>query len=352
MKILYLGQTEKGTTSLHRRDAIQRLGHSVDSYDPWISLSRVLQFKSLEFLIQRTGYLVVQYPVLKSLIYLRTLKRNTKYDLIWVNGGELFGQRILKVLRSFGCPIILYNNDDPTGDRDYGRFLSLQTTLKDYDLIATVRNSTQRDLIAQGCRNVMRVWMSYDEIAHAPMQPSETVPSFYLTDTCFIGTWMRHEKRHIFLRKLVNENLRLHIYGPRWGKCGDPVLISSFLKKPYLCDREYIYAINGAKISIGFLSKGNRDQHTTRTFEIPFAGGLLCAERTPEHLQLFREDQDAVFWKTPEELVYQCKRLLGNDQLRERIRLSGMARVRQLGVGNETICQLILERARQCQPGC
>ena len=105
----------------------------------------------------------------------------------------------------------------------------------------------------------------------------------------------------------------------------------------------YVAAIRGAKVCLGLLSKGNRDLHTTRSMEIPYAGGVLCAERTTEHLALYREDEEAVFWTTAEECAEKCLGLLGDDQSRERIRLAGMARVRNNKVGNEDICRQILQ---------
>lgn len=351
MNILYLGQNESGSTSRHRSEALERIGHRVLRFDPWIPLQGFLKIPLWEFLLNRSGYCFVQKRVYGSL--LRFLKYNLNSfipDLIWVNGGELFGRSCVQLLKSIDLPLVLYNNDDPTGGRDKGRFFSLKRALPYYSLIATMREETKQELISSGCKNVLSVWMSYDEIIHAPPGNSELIPSLFESDVSFIGTWMRHENRHILLRALITAGFNIKIFGSRWNLCPDRDLVSLCWVKGFLADRDYAYAIAGSKVCLGLLSKGNRDRHTRRSVEIPYAGGLLCAERTSEHLKLYREDQDAVFWETPEELVYQCKRLLGNDQLRERIRLSGMARVRQLGVGNETICQSILERAMQCQP--
>ena len=63
------------------------------------------------------------------------------------------------------------------------------------------------------------------------------------------------------------------------------------------------------------LGKGNRDRHTTRSFEIPAIGGLLCAERTDEHRESFEEGMEAVFWNDAKECVDQCRRLLNDDAL-------------------------------------
>ena len=93
---------------------------------------------------------------------------------------------------------------------------------------------------------------------------------------------------------------------------------------------------------IGMLSHQNRDQHTKRSFEVPYAGGLLCAERTAEHQKLFREGQDALLWSTAEECAELCLQILNDEERRHAIRSNGMERVRQLGVGNEPMCDKVL----------
>jgi len=126
------------------------------------------------------------------------------------------------------------------------------------------------------------------------------------------------------------------------------IILLDELKKYYrdgsLGGSDYVAAIQGAKVCLGFLSKGNRDLHTTRTMEIPYAGGLFCAERTSEHLELYKEGVETVYWSDVDECARMCKKLLADEVLRENIRLAGMKRVRELGLGHEDICRIILNK--------
>jgi spore maturation protein CgeB len=93
---------------------------------------------------------------------------------------------------------------------------------------------------------------------------------------------------------------------------------------------------------LGLLSKGNRDRHTTRSFEIPAIGGLLCAERTDEHCQSYKEGVEAVFWDDAEECIEQCRRLLKDDALVAAIKKNGHQRYLQSGQKNESVLNAIL----------
>jgi len=54
---------------------------------------------------------------------------------------------------------------------------------------------------------------------------------------------------------------------------------------------EYAKANQCVNVNLGLLSKGNRDLTTQRSHEILHLGGILCAERTPERTELYREHE-------------------------------------------------------------
>ncbi|WP_432708694.1 CgeB family protein [Pedobacter sp.] len=344
MNILYIGDNHPGSTATHRANALLRLGHEVTIKDPQEPCRSALQSRWANILHFRTGYRLLQSLMIKWVM--QVLDTIEKPDLIWVDSGELLGFNCVKMLKSLGCPVVIYNVDDPTGKRDGARFRSLLKAITLYDLVVVVRKESERECLALGAKRVLRVFRSYDEVAHRPYPPGIEIPKEYQSEVVFIGTWMRGEKRDRFLLDLINKGVPLSIWGNSWERSR----LFSKLKKNYkgksLQGKEYIAAIQGAKLCLGLLSKGNRDLHTTRSLEIPYAGGLLCAQRTSEHLELFREGTEAVFWSDATECATVCKSLLSNVD-RERVRLKGMERVRNLRLGNEDVCREIIDTITQ-----
>ena len=49
---------------------------------------------------------------------------------------------------------------------------------------------------------------------------------------------------------------------------------------------------------------------TSKAPEPPMLGGLLCAERTPEHTAMYVEGQEALFWSGAEECAAVCREAL------------------------------------------
>ena len=339
--ILYVGNSSARSTSAHRINALRRLGHTVVEIDPYKEFAKNLNARLLGPIHFRTGYALLQTKVAKWLHLVLDAAR-LKPDFIWVDSGELIGPKCVRVLQAKNCPIVLYNVDDPTGKRDGRRFDSLIKAIPFYDLIVVVRSETEKECEALGAKRVIRVYRSYDEIAHKPYSPVSDIPEEFKSDVAFIGTWMRYEKRDEFLLDLISNGISVSIWGDRWQKSPHFSTLKSHWRGPGLSGRDYVAAMQGAKICLGLLSKGNRDLHTQRSLEVPFAGGLFCAERTSEHQEMYKEGVEAVFWSDSRECAQQCKKLVGDNALRESIRQAGMQRVRSLQVGNEDVCKAIL----------
>nr|WP_276598371.1 glycosyltransferase [Flavobacterium azizsancarii] len=87
----------------------------------------------------------------------------------------------------------------------------------------------------------------------------------------------------------------------------------------------------------------NSDTQTSRTMEIPACGGFMLAERTTEHLDLFSENKEAVFFSNDEELLEKCRYYLINEEERKRIVEGGILRCKTSGYSNEESIKRMLK---------
>jgi spore maturation protein CgeB len=160
----------------------------------------------------------------------------------------------------------------------------------------------------------------------------------------FIGTWM--PERGPFIAKLIQLGVPLSLYGNRWERAAEWGTIRKVWRGPGIHNEDdYAKAIQCAKICLGLVSLGNRDLSTTRSFEVPHLGGLLCAQRTEEHCDLYKEDEEAVFWDSPEECAQKCRLLLNDHDLRKKIAERGRLRCLQNGTTNERVMDAVINSA-------
>ncbi|TSA12253.1 MAG: glycosyltransferase family 1 protein [Deltaproteobacteria bacterium] len=334
LRILYLAA--QGTNTLKRVNALRRLGHEVTQIDPYSF------FPYKDFV----GRLIYYAGASLIEIYLKykisPIITKDRFDVSFVDGGELIGPNLIKVLRKVSPIIINYNNDDPFGGRDKKKWRLYREAVPHYDLLAVVRPVNVAEAYALGAPKVLQVFMAVDEL-DGPREITPQDRRRFPHEVLFIGTWM--PERGPFLQELMKAGVPLAIYGNDWQKAPEWPALQSAWHGPAIYGDDYLKAIQLAKVSLGLLSKGNRDLHTTRTFEIPYCGGLLCAERTSEHLQLYQEDVEAVYWGDVEECIEKCRKLLNDDKMRAEIAEKGRIRCLSNGIFNEKNLKNILATA-------
>jgi hypothetical protein len=294
--------------------------------------------------IFHTGALFIGRLIKQRVLSHPVVKKNT-FDLVWVNNSMLVGPRLVRALKKDYGRVVCYVNDDPFGERETRAWRLFLQAVQEYNLIAVMREENVQEAYEYGADDVLRVFMSADEIAHAPRRMSKQECEKWQSDVIFVGTGM--EQRGPFLANLVERGVPLTLYGNRWkSQEGWDVLKRHWQGSGLHGDGyEYAKALQSAKVCIGLLSKGNRDLHTRRSMEIPYLGSVLCAERTPEHRELYEEGEEAVFWEDAEECARVCFSLLQDDERRRRIAESGRQRCIQNGHLNEQVMATILNRA-------
>jgi spore maturation protein CgeB len=339
LSILYLGPISG--TCLDRANAFRRLGHAVEQID-----LRQLLPKSvwIDRIVWRLGGTQLSRLLISPL---KEKLAGKRYDICYVDGGEWVSPRVIGLLRKYVEKVINYNIDDPLGERDGNRFQAYRQSLPFYDLVVVMRDINVIEAKALGATRAIQVSRSADEISHAPRLLNEYDHQAWDADVLFLGTWF--PERGGFLLELIKQGVPLSIRGPNWHKAPEWPELQPYWKGGGIGGDDYAKAIQCAKVNIGLLSKGNRDLHTTRSLEIPALGALLCAERTAEHLSMYREGEEALFWSDASECAAKCRYALEDEVRRAAIAKAGCKRIRTNGHYNEIILQSIINFALSCK---
>jgi hypothetical protein len=108
---------------------------------------------------------------------------------------------------------------------------------------------------------------------------------------------------------------------------GSPLRKASFFPAVYGSD--LARAVARGAISINIMRPQNERSHNMRSFESPACGAFTLSQRTPELVELFREDEEIVCFSTFDEINAKVDRWLSSPQARREVAAAGFERVRE-----------------------
>jgi spore maturation protein CgeB len=190
----------------------------------------------------------------------------------------------------------------------------------------------------------MRIRFTYEPSVHFP-PPEGWSDRNRTREVSFIGT--PYDDRADTLTRLWREGLPLTISGsgPHWLRALPTDAFAATFRDGELKTAAYREAIWKSKINLAFVTKANLDGVAHKSFEIAACGAFLLAERTPEHLACFREDEEAVFFSDVEECAAKVRRYLPDEAARSRIAEAGRARAVASGYDNDSMMRSVLAAA-------
>lgn len=330
-KIFYIGP--KSGTCLQRAEALRRIGCTVIHHDPLSG--KVLNNRYIGHWIIKTGALLLGDFLFGKIR--KAFTNDVGYTHVWVDSLYAVNRRALAFFKQRGLKIIAYNPDDPFGTRDGKKWRLFLNSIDLYDLVTVVRRENIKEAERLNAKCVHFVFRSADEVAH---HVERSILKEY--DILFVGTYF--PERGPFFAKLIQAGLPVSIYGDNWQKSEYWPIIKSAWKGASLHGATYAEKIKAARICLGLLSKGNRDLHTQRSAEIPFIGSVFCAERTSDHLEMYNDEIEAVFFDNAEECIEKCKALVEDNSRLVSIAKMGNERVIKNGYLNEPTLRTILNK--------
>ena len=245
------------------------------------------------------------------------------YDYVFIIKGNLIKPSTLKKIKKTlkKTKIISWSSDDMMQSHNSSFFYLL--SLKHYDLVSTTKsfNTLPKELPYYGAKKVLFQNNAYIKSLHRPLLVENKFEKKY--SSLFVG--FAEKDRFESMNFLAKNGVNIDIFGSGWEK-------SYYQKNAHpnlnintsnLEGDDYTRALSNAYISLCFLRKINRDVQTARSAEIPACGGLMLAERTDEHLAMFEEDKEAIYFSSDNELLEKINYLLDNENHRHCVAANG-----------------------------
>ncbi len=347
LRILYAGEMRANSKSRMMANVFKALGHQVDVVNiygaDFLKNNKTLPLWARAY--SKATRLFDYWPDFGD-FNKRLLDKiqNHEYDIFWVTKSPCLRPDVLSRLASQHpqCKRVYFTTDDLLNKSHSSATLRKTWPLFDVVISTNPLNHEAEDQKRLGLNNTLWENFFFDENLHSRQVLTESEKELYDVDVVFVGSF--EEERASSLLALARAGVVVRVWGnfwpPNW-KRKHPNLQIQFQD---LAITEYVKALSGAKICLGFLRKANRDQVTGRSVEIPGVGGFLLTERTPIHLSMYVENEEAAFFSGDAELVEKVKYYLKEEALREQIAAKGHQKVHEHGYSFQKRLPKILER--------
>lgn len=272
-------------------------------------------------LIHKVGYRLLLRRPLTSWAFNRTLldeaRRFRPHLVLAVKGTYIMPAVLRAIKQETHAFLVNYATDDPFNRAN--AIPDLRRSISCYDLYACTKRAIMPDIRRAGCPHVAYVRFAYQPAVHFPERPATDAEAEHVrSDVVLIGGADRDRLPYVEALAGIPD-LSLALYGGYWTHYAH---LRRFARG-FAVGREYRLALGGTKIALCLVRRANRDGHAMRSFEIPACGAFMLAERTDEHLDLFREGEHAAFFGSAEELVEKVRYYLAHAHEREVIASAG-----------------------------
>jgi spore maturation protein CgeB len=314
MRVLFAGPLFRWNTTESRRAALAALGHDVASID---TLSFVPDEPSVAAKLRRhlhigRGVRALNRAVMK-------LGQELRPDLVWLDLPVQIYPSTVLALKRVSTTVVCWNSEY-VGYRSYW-FRHYFPAIPLYDAHVLTNDLTANIARRRKARQIVMTDFAYDPAVHHPMPPEAGHPEKTASHAVFVGHWEPTTEK--FVRSLRADGIEVQVHGVNWHRAKS--LRDRHSIHP-VYGEDYVRAIAGARIALGFLSHWNRSQVTVRSFEIPAIGSFMLAERTPKHLSLYREGYEADFFSSVGELRQKARLYLQDDVRRRTLADNGHRR--------------------------
>lgn len=340
--IMFVGRLKSGSTSSHRMLSLRELGLRVVAID---THPEDVRRKERTFLERVRKKLFGPRDLARANEAMLAAAHRESVDVVWIDRGTTIHGRTLLELRGLlpDARIVHYNPDDPFGGFGKGEWRTFLKAVADYHVHLVPREPNVEEYRAIGARDVRHVvpFWGYSPDDHRPLRVDEHERRHLGAPVGFIG--MAETERAHTIADLAARGFEVKVWGDGWERYKRITGGRFVYAGPAQFGEMYAKIINSFDINLAFLRKANRDQHTSRSVELPAAGAFMLAERSDEHLTLFDEGREAEFFDDNDELARKVAHYLAHPNERRSIAARGRARCSRSGYSNMERMRSMLE---------
>ena len=323
-KLLYIGQTGEGSTSLDRKNNIERLGYDV------ITFNTVDYLNPKNRIVSSISHRLNIGAPLKNLN--NDIKRfiesnNISVEYVWVDKGKWLFPETINYLKKIAKKKIIHYT--PDAQLTIHKSIHFNESIPIYDILFTTKEFEIDLYKKKGANNICLTYQAYEDTRFYPRPDLKR-------ETGYVGFIGHHEYHYANILSGIVDNHDVKIWGPRWenkfkvkfGKLKHKIISNGVWGEMYpitLCK---------IPIALGLLHKKTPETTTTRSFEIPACGTFMLAERTEKHLELFEEGKEADYFSSLDELNDKINYYLKNTDVRDKIGQLGYERCVRSGYSN------------------
>jgi len=314
VRVLSIGQLREGQTCFERAKVFQEIGWEIVQFD-------ILKYAEHGGRVRRSlQHRLLDGPDVRRFNrdLLNLVRLDSRFDAIWVDKGRwLFADTLKEIKERTGAFAVHYTPDPAFTVHTSRHFVG---GIRYYDLCVTTKKYEIDTYADAGAQKVIFTLQGIDE-RFSRIQECGEIGSPLREGLVFIGHRESHYEQT--LSAIAKSGLDVRVWGPGWETSR-----LSYAQGGAVIGDKYPRTLASGKIGVGLLSKLYPDAFTTRTFEMPAAGLLMIAERTPEHEALLEEGREVEFFSDMNEFVEKSKYYL--DHERERIEIAKRGREKAL----------------------
>ncbi len=310
-KLIIVGSNHKAALELLFKRELISFGYLVDIYPAQSIFLKFYNRSVLHKLLYRLGMTSIISRIQEDF---REMVLKKKPSVVIIFKGMEIKYNTIYWLKSIGIKVYNYNPDHPyifsgrgSGNSNVKQCVALFDIYFSYATDAV-------DMLRANSIVSQRIPFGFDNYGFKYNVLKEEEE---LKKLCFIGNGDRH--RADFLNELSLHGIEIDVFGENWT---DFNLAKRINVSFSLYGEDFWQALQKYMVQLNLLRPHNQNTHNMRSFDIPGAGGVMLAPKTPDHDEFFDDGLEVFLFTNIKEASELVKNIMDLPfQKRQEIRL-------------------------------